>query len=69
MQQLTLRRLIARDSSAAHSCQTAAQLLRSIEGQLLTCCLATVEQLLVLRGTICGTILQRSHLAECVNVS
>ena len=45
VQKLALRRLVALNSIAA-------QLLRSIAGQLLKCCLATVEQLLVPRGTI-----------------
>ena len=58
-QQLTLRRLVALDSMRRTTAATAAQLLRSSERQLLTCCLATVEQLLVPRGTI-G---QRSHRA------
>ena len=43
VQQLTLRRLVALNSSEAHNSSKAAQLLRS-ERQLLTCCLFHVEQ-------------------------
>ena len=68
-QKLALRRLVALNSSEAHSSSTTAQLLRSTAGQLLSCCVATVEQLLVLRGTICGTIKPLSHRADGANGS
>ena len=42
---------------------------RPQEGKQRNYCEATVEQLLVLRGTICGTIKRISHQVDGVNVS